>query len=346
MDTMDPTISVLLPVRNGADFIEECLESVFAQTFKDFECLVINDGSTDETAVLVKKNKDIRLRSFELKPGRGVPGALNFAILQTRGKYLARVDADDILHPQRFEKQVRYMEEHPEIGVLGSWAACFGSNKHLIQPPADHAGIVQKLLFDTALFHPTVLIRRSIFEKQPCFYNEKYPYTEDVELWLRLAHKTRFANLQEHLVRRRLHRGMSTYRNKKKMQYLIFKLRKKLVTEFVQDERLGRDILEQMDRVFANNFQGTFRGVAEWLDHLERAAVPSRLWSLDQVRSKMALWRRDAVVSLHLLKLEYTPRHFLKYLFDSGQPWRYVSLKQTAAFFVKCMVFWKARPYI
>ncbi len=273
-----------------------------------------------------------------------MPSALNFAIDRAQGRYLARMDADDLLKPERFERQAAFLEQCPAVGILGSGVTLLGSGA-LIQMPSEHESIVRGLLFRGTLLHPTIMMRRDILESPVCRYNPAYRYAEDMELWMRLATRVRFANLQEPLVMRRKHRGMSTYRNNRKMDYLVLKLRQQLAGELAGEQN-GRGPVGEKLALLMRNPRATVYNWTKWLGELERASRYSTARTPDQIGHILSSWRADTVKRLYLLKRQYYPSLFIRYLFDPDQPWRRTSLRISVIFFIKCIIFWKARSFI
>src|SRR5688572_768328 len=117
-----PLISVLMPVYNAGPYLKESIESVLAQTYDNFEFLIINDGSTDSSEKEILSYNDVRIHYVKCETNSGLIATLNQGLALATGKYIVRMDADDICRPQRFEKQVRFMENHPEIGICGCCA--------------------------------------------------------------------------------------------------------------------------------------------------------------------------------------------------------------------------------
>lgn len=199
-------ITVLMPVYNGADYIDEAIDSILNQTFEDFELLVIDDGSTDSSANLVAALNDVRIRLLRQPQNLGLVAALNRGLDEARGEYVARMDADDISLPQRFEKQLAFLDAHPEVGACGSWMESFSSTEKVTwTAPVDHDEIFCRLLFESVLYHPTVVFRRNMFEQYGLRYDPDYPCAEDYELWCRCARYFQLANLGEVLLHYRLH---------------------------------------------------------------------------------------------------------------------------------------------
>ncbi len=200
-----PRVTVLMSVYNGEKYLREAIDSVLSQTFGDFELLIINDGSTDGTWEILESYKDARIRLFN-QDNMGLTRSLNKGIQLSRCEYIARMDADDIALPERLGKQVRFLDEHPEIAAVGS----FHHEENLTRAvsikkfPADDPAIRKILLKKNPISHPTVMIRRSILIKIGCYNEgEEYKYIEDYELWSRLARAYKLANIPEALVIKR-----------------------------------------------------------------------------------------------------------------------------------------------
>lgn len=206
--TDSPLVSVVMSVYNADRFLREAVESILDQTFKEFEFIIINDGSTDRSAVILEefRQKDIRVVISTHPNNQGIVAALNSGLAKARGKYIARMDADDISLPHRLQDQVSWMDAHPQVDICGAWveligAAQGGSWRH----PVEHASIHARMLFSNALAHPTVMMRASAVRKHGLMYDEKRIYIEDYDLWSRFLEKMQFANLDKILLRYRLH---------------------------------------------------------------------------------------------------------------------------------------------
>lgn len=198
----EPLISVLLPVYNAAPYIREAIESILSQTYRHFELIVINDGSTDDSGQVIASIIDPRIRVIEQANG-GLPVALNRAIGVAQGAYLARQDADDISLPLRFERQVEYLETHPQCGMVGTWAEIKSDNPKVAKAHTHPTGSVVlkfELLFDNPFVHSSMLIRRQAIERVGLYSAEKHIRpAEDYELWCRVAREFEVANLPEYL---------------------------------------------------------------------------------------------------------------------------------------------------
>ena len=205
--TSDPTVSVVMPAFNAAEFLDEAVCSILDQTFRDFEFIMIDDGSTDDTARILQKyaKADSRLRVFS-QANEGMIPALNRGCRLARGRYIARMDADDISLPHRIERQIKYLERHPEIGILGTWASRIDGNGCVVGDwclSPNPKVLKWSHFFHVCVVHPTVLMRREVLEKLN-FYRPDAIHAEDRDLWLRASAITDFSNLPEILLKYRV----------------------------------------------------------------------------------------------------------------------------------------------
>jgi len=204
-----PFVTVLMSAYNAERYLGEAIESILKQTFQDFEFIVIDDGSTDGTAAILAdyQRRDKRIQIYR-QENQGLAAALNTGLDLAQGKYIARMDADDISLPQRLAKQVAFMETHPEVGVCGTWAR--NISDRLVRPwirrlPVTDAAIRCHLFFGSPMCHPTVILRRDLFTRTGLRYDINYKYGQDYELWSRAANYTRMENIPEVLLHYRVH---------------------------------------------------------------------------------------------------------------------------------------------
>ena len=181
-----PTISIALPVFNSAPYLTAAIKSILNQTFRDFELLVVNDGSTDESAKIIDAiaAKDSRIRVWHRSNG-GLVSALNFMIDEARGKLVARMDADDVCYPDRFEKQVAWLKNNPLCSVVGSSYSLIDSRSRVIGDvilPESHQEIVDLLVHGhCSMAHPSVIfVRDHVLAVGK--YSSDYPAAQDLEL--------------------------------------------------------------------------------------------------------------------------------------------------------------------
>jgi len=202
-----PRVSILMSVYDGEMYLDEAIQSVLNQTFSDFEFIVINDGSTDDTARIIDRyrREDARIRAYE-QPHHGLVAALNRGLELARGEYVARMDADDISVPERVASQVAFMDAHPEVGICGTWIETIGTpHGDVLRYPTDDATIRSWMLFESVLAHPSIILRREVLSKAGLLYDETCMHAEDYDLWVRAAHYTALSNIPKVLLRYRLH---------------------------------------------------------------------------------------------------------------------------------------------
>jgi hypothetical protein len=201
-----------MPVFNGERFLKDAVRSILDQTFSDFEFIIINDGSTDSTQAILQSHTDARIKLVN-QPHQGLIASLNQGLAIAGGKYLARMDSDDIALPDRLSKQLTFLGAHPEIGILGTACQMIdaqGAVLGLGQWPIDDLGIRWASLLSSPFGHPTVIIRRDILVKNGLKYAEAFERVEDYDLWTRMLNYTRGGNLREPLLQYRVHEDRVT----------------------------------------------------------------------------------------------------------------------------------------
>jgi glycosyltransferase involved in cell wall biosynthesis len=207
---------VVTAVHDGERFLAQSIESVLAQTFVDFELIVVDDGSTDGTESLLRDyaERDSRL-VVRRQENAGYVAALNEGCAVARGEFIARIDADDLCEPARFARQVDFLDAHQDVAVVGGALLLItetGSPFYIATYPEAPADVRQALELRNPVGHPTVLMRRSAFEEAGR-YRAAFPHAEDFDLWLRIARSHEIANLPDILGRYRIHPGNASHRN-------------------------------------------------------------------------------------------------------------------------------------
>jgi len=214
-----PLVSVILPVYNGEKYLEEAIESILNQTYKNYELIVVDDGSTDSSRAIVEGFNDKRLKVVR-QSNQGLSRALNRGLRESNGKYIARMDSDDVSMPKRLEKQVEFLENAKEVALIGTWADIWlegTKSQRAHRHPTNDLILHFELLFNNPFVHSSVMIRKSVLEEVGGYCeNKDITPPEDFELWSRIARKHQLGNIGETLHRYREVAG-SISRHKAKM---------------------------------------------------------------------------------------------------------------------------------
>jgi hypothetical protein len=283
----EPTITVLMSVHNGEQFLPEALDSILRQTFADFELLAFDDCSTDGSLAILQSyaRADARVHVVENQRNLGLTKTLNTGLAMARAPYVARMDADDVSLPLRFAKQIEFLESNPQVEVVGTWADVIdGAGRHVetMQPPGTNAQIQKQLLVSNCLVHPSVMFRTAAV-RAVGGYSEQLRYSQDYELWLRLAERCELENLQQVLLKYRVHAGQVSIDKLRDQWRLAEACRTKAVTR-----RAGRGnastpqtgaLRRRRDRLRAapGTLGGTYLRWAATYKKLDQLAVARRL---------------------------------------------------------------------
>lgn len=208
-------------------YLKDAIQSILDQSYKDFEFIIINDASTDGTANYLKSLSDKRIKIIINEKNLGLALSLNIGLKAAKGDYVARMDADDISLPQRFEKQINFFKAHEDYILVGSQVMWMDKNNNVISGfdvPLKDEDIRKKLIARNQFHHATVMFRRYDIEKLGAYRNNLNG-VEDYDLWFRVIKKGKVANLPERLVKRRIHEKALTQKNHFKTELLALKVR-------------------------------------------------------------------------------------------------------------------------
>lgn len=207
MKEKQPVASILMPVFNGEKFLAESINSVLAQTWMDFEFIIIDDGSTDNSLEIIRSFSDPRIRLLCNEVNSGLIFTLNKGILQAKGKYIVRHDCDDLMRPDRLRLQISLLEENPGVVLVGSWLQLIDENgvpAGRWRYPETDIGIRWAQLFNSAVSHPSAVYRAEVIQKLGG-YDPDFLHAEDYELWARMSMQGKVANIGKFLVDYRVH---------------------------------------------------------------------------------------------------------------------------------------------
>lgn len=224
-----PDVSVVIAVYNGTEFLQQAIDSVLQQSFTNFELIVVDDGSTDQTGEILRGNTDSRLRVIRNERNTGIAFSRNRGLAMARAPYLACMDADDLSSVERFSRQVAFLNDHPEIALVGSYVKIIDGNGRVgatLEVPTDPGTIASMILRVNCLAHTSVMARKSCI-LDVGGYDETMACALDYDLWLRMAERYKLANLPECLVNYRIHPGQISLTRLKKQRELANESRRR-----------------------------------------------------------------------------------------------------------------------
>lgn len=304
-----PEVTVLMSVYNGETHLKEAVESILNQTFRDFEFIIINDGSMDGTAAILAPYESIdrRIHIYH-QENRGLIASLNRGCQLSKGKYIARMDADDISLPDRIAKQVGYMETHQDVGVIGTWVDVIDDKCRIVgswHMPTASGVIGWSLFFANPLAHSSVIIRRNVVERLG-FYRSDALHAEDYDLWARASLITRIVNMPEVLLQYRLSHQSVSSRYSKTQEQTKIQISHWMIRQFLGSEASFETVanLNRVSKQMSLDDLQQIQEVATVISNLYKAYLGRH--SLNRVEHREV--SRDA--SMTLCRLAISARRF------------------------------------
>lgn len=277
---MPPLISVVMPTYNSERFLGEAIESILNQTFGDFEFVIVADKSSDRSDIILDyyAKRDNRIKIF-MGENLGLISSLNKGCKLAKGKYIARMDSDDISLPRRLERQVQYLEKHPEIGVLGTGIRYVDEAGRLgkyVYNPMNPKLVKFYLHMENCFVHPSIMMRRDVVEGLG-FYNTDAIDAEDYDLWSRATYVTQVSNLHEALLEYRVWSGGVSSHNSLSRNQTVIKIRQSMIDKLMNNNVLTDSIITPFD-IASSSFLGMvpkIGKVASLVPHLYAAYLKS-----------------------------------------------------------------------
>lgn len=308
MDNEGPLVTVLMPVYNAQEFVGSAIQSILNQTYGNFELLIIDDGSTDNSSAIIHSFEDDRIVYVKNETNLKLITTLNKGLDLAKGKYIARLDADDLAMETRIEEQVNFMEQNPQVGLSGTWYEAFGSVNSIGRNPTTDAEIRYMSFYQCPIIHPSTIFRTSVIRENNLSYNMDFPHAEDYELWGRFSEVSELANIPKVLFRYRLHDANISKLENSTQKSNSYRIRKRLfqnVRVSVSDNDL--DLFEKMNHQVATlkldeltqlgdlmtNMLGGNRETL-YLDHVWFSALLKRKWAetcSNHAYNGLAVWQ-------------------------------------------------------
>lgn len=203
--THTPLVSVILPVYNAELYLRESIQSILNQSFSDFELIILNDGSSDSSERVILEFQDESIRYVKNATNLRLIDTLNLGLKLAKGKYIARIDADDVAFPDRFEKQITFLENNPDYGLVGSFAECFGDINGILKYVEEDQDIRFALLTHNPFIHSTIMLRSTVLRENNLAYKKDKLHVEDYDLWIQMLAFTKVKIIPECLIKYRVH---------------------------------------------------------------------------------------------------------------------------------------------
>jgi len=336
---INPKITVLMPVYNCELYIKEAIESILNQTFSDFEFLIIDDASTDLTPSIIKSYNDSRIKLIEKPDNSGYTNSLNYGLSIANGDYIARMDGDDFSFPERFHKQISFLDSNRDVFLCGTSYHIMERDKNIILPES-HENIKSALLKANCIVHPSVMFRNSRDNKSSVCYDSLKEPAEDYDLWVRLLTFGKLYNLPEILLNYRVHDSQVSQKRNDEQKNAALEVRLDLLNylecaidsnerfvlkKALNDENLNyqeiKDFIILKNKLIASNSNSFF----------EKNAFQKYLDSIEKKIFKDFFLKRD----------NYSPIIFFYYLKIRGN-WK-IKTKDEFKLLVKSLIFFKIK---
>lgn len=336
---MSPAISVILPVYNAASFLKDAIDSILSQSFSDFELLIYDDGSTDASRSIINSYQDARIIRHYSDKNQGLIAVLNRGFYEAKGRYIARMDADDICLPDRFLKQITFLESHPDHGICGTQLQLI-HNDQIIARPCDDLSLRWWFFKGSPLAHPSVMIRTSVIREHQLTFDANAYVAEDYDLWWRMAFHCKMYNLDEALLKYRVHANQESSaksdiqadNHKKSLLRLMKELgleSSKLLPEFI-------------DQLLSKNLVSNYKNISNTLLFFDTLISNQNACQFFGQQNLMEEKESTCVYLLQTIsKFDFS---LLKLMFNNGftDLLRRAGIK-SITFIFKCLIRWKTR---
>jgi glycosyltransferase involved in cell wall biosynthesis len=298
MDKIDPMITVLMPVYNVASFIKEAIESVLNQSYSDFELLIIDDASTDDTINQIKTFSDSRIKLIKKPKNLGLIDSLNLGVKLAKGQYIARMDGDDISTPDRFQKQLEVLINNTEIKACGCWLQRFGNHGKIIKHKEFHEEIVAELLMQCSMSLGSVMFEKNALESYS--FDENKKHVEDYDFWSRISWICKLYNIQEVLYHYRSHDTQVTklyydIQRKGDIDIKLFLFKKLHYDNEVFKDDLIAKMLWMTQKISMNDLVLFFK----WIKQLARKNKQLQIYSQKELSDVLQIIKRRLVFQLY-----------------------------------------------
>ena len=342
---MSPRVTVLMSVHNGEKYLRESIESILHQTFTDFELLIINDASLDSSRDILHSYNDPRIRLIENRKNLGQAESLNIGINKAKGKYIARMDQDDISLPKRLKYQYGLMEDNDNIGVCGTFAQFINSDSKKIKfhyyekLMTSNLDIKSQLLFRSCFIHPSVIIRLSFLKENHLYYEKSVGHAQDYLLWYRMSSLCDFMNIPKKLLKYRIHQEQLSKGKRNDQFSSSNNIRRIIIGKFLEREVSEAEKIKHT-RISIAQYGSSFSKIDEaenWLKFLMNHNEINGKYNRKSLTKVLRnIWMVICMNSSHLgMKL------LVKYFSSIYWKFKVENIYQEMKFILKCFIKYK-----
>lgn len=318
-----------MPVYNADRHIAEAIQSLQHQTFRDFELVIVDDGSTDESRQIIEMSNDHRIRLLKNPQNVGVVGSLMRGMALCRGDLIARMDADDICELERLSKQVAFLQHHPDVDIVGGAIRVFGNipAPYIQSFPEEHEDIRVAMLFFCPLPHPVLMFRRTLVDRNLLEYSDEFRHAEDYYLWSHLLEHAKSANLPDTLLNYRIHPDQVSSEHSVKQYQASLRVRKLMLTQ--AKVAWSESDMDLHESVLLEKFQDDWNymnRIGLWFNKLESSNSLNSFWEPEALHRLLSRKFNEVVLKL---KLSSPPRSLSlstkQYLKEGNLPFEHIT---------------------
>lgn len=332
-----PKVSVLIPAYNSEKYIGEAIQSILHQTFTDFELLVLDDGSTDNTWLEIQKFEDNRIQLLKNETNQGIPFSRNKLMDNAKGEYLAWLDADDMTMPERLAIQIKFMDENPDVGICGSWIQYFGYFEHIAKNPISAKEIKCRSLFASCIAQTSSLIRMKILKNHNLNYHLQFDVSQDYLMEVQIGELSLQSNIPQPLTHQRNHpKRISFVQNKSQIvnanKVRKYQLQKLKIEPSEKELSLHHQLVNKIESPITMDI---LQSIDSWLSKIKIANDTMKIFPEPEFTDMLkAIWLKN-MAGYSRLGIGFWRLFSTSHL----SPYQEYNLWMNLKFYVKCMLF-------
>ncbi|MEO8255381.1 MAG: glycosyltransferase [Flavobacterium sp.] len=337
-----PKITVLMPVYNCELYIKEAVDSILNQTFSDFEFIIIDDASSDSTVSIIKTYNDPRIQLIEKPQNSGYTNSLNHGLTIATGEYIARMDGDDISLPERFAKQVRFLDANPDVVLCGSVFTIIGTDI-IVTVPENNENIKLAMLKDCCIGHPTVMMRKNTLDKFSLIYDATKEPAEDYDLWTRMLVIGKLHNLQEVLLQYRVHNSQVSQKRNEQQTNIALEIKTNLIHHLnLEKNEFTTDLLK---KIISRKGPISFKEIEQFQNLKSKLLLANQanFFEKNGFEKYLLKLQNNLYKDYFLKRKKYSGSIFFQYLKARNRQHFKLILNHEIRLFIKSMIFYTSK---